>query len=281
MADDRDSLLREVEEEIRREQMQKLWDRYNGLIIGAAALIVIGVGGYKFLESRRIAASQAAGAEFAKALQLSEDKKDEDAAKAFDTIAQSGPAGYAQLAKLNVAGAHARAGKTAEAIAAYESISAQSGGDALLKNYAQLQVAALKLGEGDYTEQQNRLKPLATDDSPFKITARELQGLSAFKAGKLAEARQYLEPLLIDQNASRAIQERVKIVMAEITRAEVGSAPAASVPAASTDAGKPADAAPAATTPATTLAPADGKAGAPEAAKPATDAEKPAAGDSK
>lgn len=271
MADDRDSLLREVEEELRREQMQKLWDRYNGLIIGAAALIVVGVGGYKFLESRRIAASQSAGSEFATALQLSEDKKDDEAVKAFDVIAQSGPAGYAALAKLNVAGAHARAGKTAEAVAVYESIAAQSGGDALLKNYAQLQVAALTLGEGDYTEQQNRLKPLATDGSPFKITARELQGLSAFKAGKLAEARQFLEPLLIDQNASRAIQERVKIVMAEIARGE-----AATAPAAAPEAAKPAEAAPAATP----AAPANGAAPA-EAAKPATDADKPAAGDSK
>lgn len=268
MADDRDSLLREVEEELRREQMQKFWDRYNGLIIGAAALIVIGVGGYKFLESRRIAASQTAGAEFATALQLSEDKKDDDAVKAFDVIAQSGPSGYAALAKLNIAGAHARSGKNAEAVAVYESIASQSGGDALLKNYAQLQLAALKLGEGDYTEQQNRLKPLATDDSPFKITARELQGLSAFKAGKLAEARQFLEPLLIDQNASRAIQERVKIVMGEIARAETGSAQPANA-----DAGKPVDAAPA-VTPSAPVA-------TPEAAKPATDADKPAAADSK
>lgn len=267
MANDRDSLLREVEEEIRREQMQKIWERYNGLILGAVALIVIGVGGYQFLESRRIEASQSAGAEFAKALQLSEDKKDDDAVKAFDAIAQSSAAGYSALAKLNVAGAQARAGKTAEAIAVYESIANQSGGDALLKNYAQLQVATLKLGDGDYTEQQNRLAPLATDTSPFKTTARELQGLSAFKAGKLAEARQFFEPLLIDQNASRAIQERVKIVMAEIARAEAGSAPPSTPEAA-----KPADAAPAAT-------PAGG--GAPEVAKPSADADKPATSDKK
>ena len=45
MAENDDSLLREVEEEIRREQMQKIWQRYNGLILGAAALIVLGVGG--------------------------------------------------------------------------------------------------------------------------------------------------------------------------------------------------------------------------------------------
>ncbi|HPG88468.1 MAG TPA: tetratricopeptide repeat protein [Hyphomicrobium sp.] len=236
MADERDSLLREVEEEIRREQMQKIWDRYNGVILGAAALIVIGVGGYKYLESNRIAHAQATGGEFANALQLSEEKKDDDAIKAFEKIAEQGPAGYAALARLNIAGAHARAGRTAEALAAYESIINVSGGDALLKNYAQLQVASLKLGDGDYTEQENRLKPLAADDSAFKITARELLGLSAFKAGKLAEARQYLEPLLIDQNASRAIQERVKIVMGDIARAETGAAKPATTEAPKADA---------------------------------------------
>jgi hypothetical protein len=224
MADDRDSLLREVDEELRREQMQKIWERYNGIILGAAALIVVGVGGYKFLEGRRIAEAQATGSQFAAALQLSEDKKDEDALKAFNQIAQAGPAGYATLAKLHVAGAHAKAGRSAEALAAYEAIANTAGADSLLKNFAQLQVASLKLGDADYSELQNRLMPLAAEGSAFKITARELLGLAAYKAGKFEEARKYFEPLLIDPTASRAIQERVKIVMGEIARAE-GSSP--------------------------------------------------------
>jgi hypothetical protein len=98
-----------------------------------------------------------------------------------------------------------------------------------VENFAQLQVASLKLGDADYTEQQNRLTPLAADGSAFKITARELLGLAAFKAGKFDEARTYFEPLLIDPQASRAIQERVKIVMGEIARAEGGSARASEV----------------------------------------------------
>lgn len=243
MADDRDSLLREVDEELRREQMQKIWERYNGLILGAAALIVVGVGGFKFLESRRIATAEAAGAEFAAALQLSEDNQADAAAKAFEKIAVSGPAGYASLARLHVAGAHAKAGRTAEALTAYQSIINDSASDGLLRNFAQLQVASLKVGEGDFTEQQNRLKPLAGEDSAFKITARELLGLSAFKAGKLDEARKHYEPLLIDPKASRAIQERVKIVMGEIARAESGTA--SPVKAAVPDATSPAPAAPA------------------------------------
>jgi hypothetical protein len=204
--------------------MQKLWERYNGVILGAAALIVLGVGGYKFLENRRIAATEAAGADFNTALKLSEDNKTDDAVKAFEKIAQTGPAGYAALAKLHLAGAHAKAGRTADAILAYQSIIDASGSDSLLRNFAQLQVATLKLGEADFTEQQNRLTPLIGEDSAFKVTARELLGLAAFKAGKFDEARRNFEPLLIDPKASRAIQERVKIVMGEIARAETAKA---------------------------------------------------------
>ena len=230
MADDRDSLLREVDEELRREQMQKIWERYNGLILGVAALIVLGVGGYKVLQGRRIAAVEAAGADYAAALKLTENNKTDEATKAFEAIAQAGPSGYAALAKLHLAGALAKAGKTAEAVAAYQALASDASTDSLLKNYAELQVASLKLGEADFTEQQNRLTPLAGEDGTFKITARELLGLSAFKAGKLDEARKYFEPLLLDPKATRAIQDRVKIVMGEIARAETGKADAAKAP---------------------------------------------------
>jgi hypothetical protein len=258
MADESDSLLREVDDELRREQMQKIWERYNGLILGTAALIVLGVGGYKVVESRRIAATEAAGSEFNAALKLSEANKADDAIKAFQKIADTGPAGYAALAKLHLAGAHTKAGRNTEALAAYQSIIDAPSSDGLLRNFAQLQVATLKVGEADYAEQQNRLTPLAGEDGAFKTTAREVLGLSAFKAGKFDEARKYFEPLLIDPSASRAIQERVKIVMGEIAKAETGKAAPAKA--------EPAAAAPAvpATPPGTDVKPADAKPVEPE-----------------
>ncbi len=244
MADDRDSLLREVDEELRRDQMQKIWERYSGLIFGVAALIVVGVWGYKFLESRRISAAETAGAEFAAASQLAADLKNDDAQKAFEKIAASGPSGYAALAKLQVAGAQAKAGKSAEALATFDALAKEPGADDLLKSFAQLQAASLRLGEADFTEMQNWLNSLVGDGSPFKTTARELLGFAAFKGGKFEEARKHLEPLLIDPAASRAIQERIKIVMAQITAAEIPAAPvttpSAAPPAAATDVTAPA-----------------------------------------
>ena len=92
MADNGDSLLREVQEELRREQLRKIWDNYNGLIVAGAVLLILAVGGYKLLESRRIAAEQTAGAEFAAAENLSEQKKEDEANKILTKLAETGPA---------------------------------------------------------------------------------------------------------------------------------------------------------------------------------------------
>ncbi|MGE0054908.1 MAG: tetratricopeptide repeat protein [Hyphomicrobium sp.] len=221
MADDGDSLLREVEEELRREKMEKLWARYNGVILGAAALFIAAVAGYKFLENRRLSAAQTAGSEFNAAVELANQNKSDEAIKAFEHIAETGPHGYASLAKLHIAGAYVKAGKTPEAVAAYDALAADASADPLLKNFAQLQAASLRMGEADFTEMQNRLNSLTGDSSPYRVSARELLGFAAYKAGKLDEARKLLEPLLIDPNATRAIQDRIKIVMAEITSAEL------------------------------------------------------------
>jgi hypothetical protein len=238
MTDNDDSLLREVQEEIRREQMEKIWKQYGVLILGAALLIVLGVAGYQLLEARRISASQTAGADFAAAETLADDKKKDDAEKAFKAIADEGPAGYAALAKLHIASAEAKDGKTADAVATYDALAKQPGADDLLKNFAELQAASLRMADADYTEIQNRLTPLAGDNAPFANTAREFLGIAAYKAKKFDEARKYLEPLLIDPNASEDIQERVKIVLGEIAAAEVA---ANTPPAAKPETAKPAE----------------------------------------
>ncbi len=238
MADDGDSLLREVDEELRREKMERFWQRYNGLILGAAAVVIAAVAGYKFLENRRLTATYTAGSQFNAAVELANQNKREEAVKAFQNIAETGPHGYASLAKLHIAGAYVKDGKTAEAVAAFDALASDPSVDQLLKNFAQLQAASLRMDQADFTEMQNRLNSLTGESSPYKVSARELLGFAAFKAGKLEEARKLLEPLLIDPNATRAIQDRIKVVMAEITAAELAKEPNGAAPQA-TDPAKP------------------------------------------
>ena len=41
MANERDAFLREIEEEVRKERLAKLWDKYGVLAIGVAAAIIL------------------------------------------------------------------------------------------------------------------------------------------------------------------------------------------------------------------------------------------------
>ena len=47
MADEQDILLREIDEELKQENLQQLWKKYGTLIVGGALLLVAGVAGFQ------------------------------------------------------------------------------------------------------------------------------------------------------------------------------------------------------------------------------------------
>src|SRR5262245_4421516 len=122
MANQEDSFLREVEEELRRERLEKIWKQYGTYILAGAALIVFGVLGYKLVENWRLTAAQTAGARYEGAVELVATGKDGSAEKEFETIAAEGTGGYPSLARLQLAGTLLKQGKKAEAVAAYDAL---------------------------------------------------------------------------------------------------------------------------------------------------------------
>jgi len=227
MADNNDNLIREVEEELRRERLEKLWKQYGNYVIAAAALIVIVVLGYKYLEKVAFEAAQNAGAQYAAAMTLKADGKKEEASKAFKALIEDGPAGYRALAQLQLAGLLNEQGKVEAALATYEKLAKDSTADSLLSGFAALQAASLRLADADWTEMQNRLNDLSADDSAWRFNARELLGLAAFKAGKPDEARKILEPLLADRGTPQGVVDRVQVVMGQIVAAKLAKEAAA------------------------------------------------------
>ena len=54
-------LFDEVDEDVRRDQLKKLWDQYSIYIVAAALLMVAAVGGwrgYQYLEAKKAAAGR-------------------------------------------------------------------------------------------------------------------------------------------------------------------------------------------------------------------------------
>ena len=92
MANQEDGFLREVEEELRRERYERIWKEYGTFILAGAALIVVGVLGYKYVENRRITAAQTTGERYEGAMDLATAGKDGSAEKEFASIIGEAPA---------------------------------------------------------------------------------------------------------------------------------------------------------------------------------------------
>ena len=226
MVDRTDTFLREVDEELRREQLAKLWQRYGMLVVGGAVLLLASIGGYKYWESRRIAGIEAAGVRFEAATQLIAAGKTDEALKQFEDIAKAGAPGYQTLARLHVANARIKAGKPEEALPLFDALGKDVKVDQLLRDYAALQAAMLRLDAADWTEMQNRLTPLLGESSPWRAMAREAMGLAAYKAGKADEARKYFEETLGDRLTPPSVTERAMLMLALLTDAEAAKAEA-------------------------------------------------------
>lgn len=216
MVDKNDSLLREVEEELRRERMAKAWDKYGVYVVGLGLAMLAAVFGYQLWHGRQVSLANEGGALYENAVRLTGDGKTDDALKAFDTLAAGGHRGYAALATLQTAGADLKAGKLDEALVQFDKISKDATADPLLKSFATLQAASLRLGKADLPEMRNRLNDLSADGNPWRHYAREMLGLAAYKAGDTVAASKEFDRVLSDQGTPQGVLTRVRVLMGQI-----------------------------------------------------------------
>ncbi|MGH6771052.1 MAG: tetratricopeptide repeat protein [Xanthobacteraceae bacterium] len=206
-------IFREVDEELRREQLKRLWDRYQNLVIGAALLVILGVGGwrgYEWWEARR--AAEAGGA-FEAAITLAASGKHEEAAAAFGKIAKDGTASYRNLALLRQAAEVTERDPKAGA-AAYEQIAGNRDVEPLLRELATLRAAAIHIDLGNYETVRKLLQPMAEPGRNFRHTARELLALSAWRAGDSAGLKRWIETIVKDPETPLAMRNRVNVLVA-------------------------------------------------------------------
>lgn len=202
----------EVDEEVRREQFKKLWERYGTLFIALAFLIVAGVAGwrgYQYWQDKKAAET---GAKFTAAALLAEQGKHDEAEKAFARIAAEGTAGYRVLARLREA-AELAARDPKAAVAAYDDIAASSSTGQPLKDFAAVRAAMLLLDSAPLAEITRRLEPITAADAPFRHSARELLAFASWKAGDTTAMRKWTTLIRGDQETPSALRQRVEVLM--------------------------------------------------------------------
>ena len=210
---EQDSLFREIDEDLRREQMAALWNKYGAYVIGAALAIVIIVGGYNIYNWwKETQAAKNGDAQFA-AIELVSANKQAEALDAFSKLASETGGGYETLAKLEIAAIHAQEGRKSEAVAIYDEVVANSS-DKFLRDYAKLQGAALSLDTASKAEMEKRLAGLISDTNSWRYSAQELLALTEYRSGNFAESEKIYGQLLGDPSAPAELRRRSEAMMA-------------------------------------------------------------------
>lgn len=210
-----DTLIREVDEELRRDRMRKLWRQTGPWIIGGAVAVVLGVAGYEGWTWWQKTQAAKSSDQFYAATKIADGTDLPAAKKALDDVIAQGSGGYPMLAQFREAALLSQNGKLDEAVAAYDGLST-SLNDTHLRELALILAGNLLIDKGDVAAVEQRVGGLITPASPMRNAAREVMGLVQYKAGKLDDAMKSFQAILTDPLASRDTQNRVQIYVLQL-----------------------------------------------------------------
>ena len=206
-------LFDEVNEDVRRDQLKKLWEQYSIYIVAVALLIIAGVGGWRGYQYLEVQKAAEAGAAFDKAVELSEANKHSEAEAAFTDLAAKAPSGYRMLARLRAAAEAANRDPKAAA-KMYDDIAADRSIGAPEQELARIRAAGLLVDGSSYPDMLQRLEPATAPGATYRHSARELLALSAFRAGDTAAARKWLDLIANDGETPPSLRSRAEALQA-------------------------------------------------------------------
>lgn len=209
-----DALYREVDEDVRREQLANVWKRYGNAILAVSLGVIVAVAGIKGYEYWRQQQAEAAARSYFTAARLEAQGKTGEAAKTYASLA-SGQSGYAPLARFSQAAALAEGGDIAGAVQAYDAI-ATSPAPKELAEAARVRAAWLLVETASPADLEARLQGLNDPASAWRSAAREILGLAWYKAGDLAKADALFNELLADAEAPSQARARAQLLISLI-----------------------------------------------------------------
>lgn len=211
-----EAFLREVDEELRRDQLADLWRRYGriglGAVVAGLALLAGVLGWRHWQESQAAATSQ----QLNDAYDALGAGKTAEAAKQLATIATSGRPIYralaqsvqADLALRDVSGAGGAA-KLKEAAAKFAAIAQDTSVPQPLRDAALVRQTSAEFNTLPPDTVISRLGPLAVKGGPWLGSAGEMVAIAQLEKGKPAEARAMLQLVASDTEVPDTIKQRV------------------------------------------------------------------------
>jgi hypothetical protein len=252
---DGETFLKEVDDELRREQLTTFFTRYGWWIIGGVVLVLAAVGGWLWWSGRQTAERESAGENLiAISTQMEAGPQGYAAAKPqIDAMAGSNVEGYRAAALFARANGQAQNNDVAGAVATLRAIGDDLSLDQVYRDAALIRRTQLEFDRLQPQEVIRRLTPMASGESTWAGAAGELVGAAHLKMNRPDLAGPVFVRISRDQNAPATLRQRASLMAGSLgfdpdpdaPRSTAPVRPAAPAPTSATPAAAPAAPAPA------------------------------------
>ncbi len=200
-------IFQEVHDDVRQEKYLQLWRRYGKYAVAAAMALVLGTAGVQIRTKYIKSVQEAQSDQFFAALDLLDEEKYDLASAGFARLG-SESTGYGVLARFRQAQSLAALGDTMATVEIYDKLAADLSVGRELRDLAALLAVMQLLESASADEISTRLAPLIAENNPWRHSARELDGVAAFKFGDTQSARAAFAMLADDPAAPAGLRAR-------------------------------------------------------------------------
>ncbi|QIK96617.1 tetratricopeptide repeat protein [Sphingomonas sp. HDW15A] len=206
-SDTNEAFLREVDENLRRDQAEQLLKKNAPLIVGGVLLLLALVAGYLYWHNRQQEAAARDSETLVAAMEeIGAGRTGVD--KKLDPLLESSSEGIAAQAKLTKAAVLLSKGDKTGAIALYRGLAADSGIAQSTRDLATIRMTALEFDTLEPAAVIARLEPLAKPESAWFGSAGEMTAMALLKQNKTAEAGRLFAALAGNKTVPMTIRSR-------------------------------------------------------------------------
>lgn len=203
-----ETFYREVDEELRKEQLGSLWKRYGVLAIIALVLLLAAIGGYIWWQNRQQAEAGERGQALIAAFDDVQARRLKDVPKQLDSIAAEGSPGYRAAALLTKADVALQENNLKAAAQNFKTVADDAEMAEPYRQLALVRQTAVEFDTLPPAEVIRRLQPLAQAGSPWFGSAGEMVALAHLKQKQPARAAPIFAALAKDQTLPASIRSR-------------------------------------------------------------------------
>jgi hypothetical protein len=203
-----EAFLREVDENLRREQLETFAKRYGTWLIAAVVIFLAAVAGWIYWQNKQQEKASAQSEELMSIYNDIGGGRTEVAKRRLQPLESSGNKMVRALAFLTEAAIALDGNDRATALSKYRSIASDDGLPDAYRNLALIRATALEFDTIKPEDVISRLEPLTKPGNPWFGSAGELTAMAYVKKGQLDKAARLFTAMSDDKTVPETIRNR-------------------------------------------------------------------------